>query len=225
MGTPEGDPVIRLVNLTVHAGAFSISDVNLEIPSGQYGVLMGRTGCGKTTILEAICGLKRVTVGAIELMNNDVTHLRPGERGLGFVPQDVALFETMTVRDHLAFGPFVHKWPGAEIEATVATLANELGVAGLLDRKPHGLSGGERQRVALGRALALRPHTLLLDEPLSALDEETREEMQGLLKSVQDHFHVTTLHVTHSHHEAARLADCLFQIRNGKIEAPGGSRG
>ncbi len=195
-----------------------MSNVNLEIPSGQYGVLMGRTGCGKTTIIEAICGLKRVSAGTIELMNRDVTRLRPGERGLGFVPQDVALFETMTVREHLAFGPSVHEWPRAEIKQVVEALADELGIVELLDRKPQGLSGGERQRVALGRALALRPHTLLLDEPLSAIDEETREEMCRLLKSIQEHFHVTTLHVTHSSSEAERLADCVFRIRDQKVE-------
>lgn len=195
-----------------------MSNVNLEIPSGQYGVLMGRTGCGKTTIIEAICGLKRVSAGTIELMKGDVTRLRPGERGLGFVPQDVALFEAMTVREHLAFGPSVHEWPTAEIEQVVEALADELGIVGLLDRRPQGLSGGERQRVALGRALALKPHTLLLDEPLSAIDEETREEMCRLLKSVQEHFHVTTMHVTHSSSEAERLADCVFRIRDQKVE-------
>lgn len=210
--------MIRLTQLSVHAGAFSMSDVDLEIPAGRYGVLMGRTGCGKTTILEAICGLKRVSKGTIELMNRDVTRLRPGERGLGLVPQDVALFETMTVREHLAFGPTVHGWSSGKIDETVGSLADELGIGGLLDRSPQGLSGGERQRVALGRALALRPHTLLLDEPLSAIDEETREEMCQLLKSIQSHFHVTALHVTHSSREAERLADCVFRIREGRVE-------
>ncbi len=213
--------MIRLHQLQVRAGAFQLAEISLEIPTGQYGVLMGQTGSGKTTLLEAICGLRRVTSGRIELMGRDVTNLPPADRGIGYVPQDRALFQTMTVREHLGFALFIRRWDSAAIAARVDELARMLGLTALLARKPAGLSGGEAQRVALGRALASRPSLLLLDEPLSALDEDTREEMQNLLLSVQQQTGVTALHVTHNRDEAARLGDTVFQLARGQLgQAP-----
>ena len=179
--------MIRLRGLAVQAGEFRLNGIGLEIPTGQYGVLMGRTGSGKTTILEAICGLRRVLGGSIELMGRDVTGLPPAERGIGYVPQDRALFQTMTVRQHLAFALKIRRWARDAMDQRVHELAELLGIGALLHRKPPGLSGGESQRVALGRALAFRPDILCLDEPLSALDDETRLEMYDLLETVQDH--------------------------------------
>ena len=204
-------------NLTVQAGSFLIEDIQFEIPTGSYAVLMGKTGSGKTTILEALCGLRAAVSGRICLMGRDVTHLRPADRGIGYVPQDRALFQTMTIEDHLAFSLYIRKWPAPEREKRVAELAELLGLKHLLSRKPHGLSGGEGQRVALGRALASRPSLLLLDEPLSALDDQTRREMYELLKSVRAHTGVTTLHITHSHEEADELADLLLVLEDGRV--------
>lgn len=209
--------MIAVKQLTVRAGAFGLSDLGFEVPAGDYAVLMGRTGSGKTTLLEAICGLKRIQSGSVFLADRDVTQLRPAARGIGYVPQDRALFQTMTVREHLAFGPSLRKWPRPATLERVSELAALLGLEKLLDRKPAGLSGGEAQRVALGRALAARPTVLCLDEPLSALDDETREEMCVLLKTVQVHSRVTTLHVTHHHDEASRLADMVLILEDGKI--------
>ena len=210
--------MIAIENLTIRVGSFSLERVSLALDSGQYGVLMGRTGSGKTTLLEAICGLKAVHCGTIALMGRDVTRLRPAERGVGYVPQDRALFPTMTVWDHLAFALSIRKWPADAVAERVGELADLLGIGRLLDRKPYGLSGGEAQRVALGRALSARPQVLLLDEPLSALDDETREEMCTLLTSVRQHTGVTTLHITHNASEADLLADRLFRLRDGRIE-------
>jgi molybdate/tungstate transport system ATP-binding protein len=210
--------MIAVENLTVRAGSFALEGVSFALETGQYGVLMGKTGSGKTTLLEALCGLKPVLAGRVVLMGRDVTRLRPAERGVGYVPQDRALFPSMTVWDHLAFALTVRSWPAGAVAERVGELADLLGVGGLLDRKPHGLSGGEAQRVALGRALSARPQVLLLDEPLSALDDETREEMCALLTSVQRHTGVTTLHITHNVSEAGRLADRLFLLRGGLIE-------
>ncbi|MCI0463164.1 MAG: ATP-binding cassette domain-containing protein [Gemmataceae bacterium] len=210
--------MIVVENLTVRAGSFALEGVSFSLATGQYGVLMGRTGSGKTTLLEALCGLKRVASGNILLLGRDVTHLPPAERGVGYVPQDRALFPTMSVWQHLAFALAVRRWPGQAISERVGELAELLGLGRLLDRKPHGLSGGEAQRVALGRALSFRPAVLLLDEPLSALDEETREEMCDLLGSVRQHAGVTTLHITHNPGEANRLADRLFLLREGRVE-------
>lgn len=204
--------------LCIRAGAFALSGISFEVPGGEYGVLMGRTGSGKTTILEAICGLRAVTAGRIRLLDRDVTALRPADRGVGYVPQDRALFQTMTVWQHLAFSLMVRRWDERAIGARVEELAALLGLEKLLARKPHGLSGGEAQRVALGRALASRPVLLLLDEPLTALDDETRQEMHTLLRSVRDHTGVTVLHVTHSRAEAEALATRVFVLDGGAVK-------
>ncbi|HEY7310670.1 MAG TPA: ABC transporter ATP-binding protein [Gemmataceae bacterium] len=210
--------MIALNALAIHAGKFRLEDISFQTATGEYVVLMGKTGCGKTALLEAICGLKPVRRGSIYLHGRDVTHLKPAERGIGYVPQDLALFPTLTVREHLAFALMVRRWEQAAIERRVGELSELLGIRPLLDRKPHGLSGGEAQRVALGRALAFRPAVLLLDEPLSALDDETRADMAALLRSVQKLTGVTALHVTHSMGEAKKLADRLLVLKNGAIE-------
>jgi len=210
--------VIRVEKLSVRAGTFSLNDISFEVARGEYAVLMGRTGSGKTTLLECICGLKAVTGGRVLLMDRDVTDLKPAERGIGFVPQDGALFPTMKVRDQIGFALTVRKWKQREIDRRVEELAELLGVGELLDRHLEGLSGGEQQRIALGRALAARPGVLCLDEPLSALDEAMRDEMYELLKSVREHTGVTTLHITHSKKEARRLADVVFLLEDGKAQ-------
>jgi ABC-type sugar transport system ATPase subunit len=209
--------MIALENVTVRAGTFSLCGISLEIPKGQYGVLMGRTACGKTTILETVCGLKPARAGRILLDGRDATRLKAAERGIGYVPQDGALFSTMTVRRHLSFALEIRKASQELIEARVAELARLLGIEGILDRKPLGLSGGEQQRVALGRALSAQPKILCLDEPLGCLDEDTHHETCALLKRVCREVAVTTLHVTHSRNEAGKLADCLFRIDGGAV--------
>lgn len=209
--------MIRIDRLSVRVGGFVLDRLSFELPSGSYAVLMGRTGSGKTTLLEAICGLRPVTEGVIELLGRPVQCLPPGERGIGYVPQDRALFPTMTVAAHLAFALFVRRWPRAAIEQRVLELAGLLGIEHLLARRPQGLSGGEAQRVALGRALAFRPAVLLLDEPLSALDEETRTGLYQLLKRIQTETGVTTLHVTHNQKEAEILADRLLVLEGGQV--------
>jgi ABC-type sugar transport system ATPase subunit len=146
--------MISVKDVSVRAGTFAMSNVCFEVPSGQYGVLMGKTGSGKTTLLEVICGLKPVLTGRILLDGRDVTDSQPAARGIGYVPQDGALFSTMTVCDHLGFALVVRKWRREAVRRRVEELAELLGITHLLKRRPKGLSGGERQRVALGRALA-----------------------------------------------------------------------
>lgn len=210
--------MIRLTDLSIRNGAFKLKGIRLEVPEGCYGVLMGPTGCGKTTLLEAICGLKPALSGSIFLVDRDVTRLKPAQRGVGYVPQDAALFDTMSVRDNLAFALRIRKWPAPAIDERVQELASMLGIGHLLDRTPLGLSGGETQRVALGRTLAHRPQILLLDEPLNAIDADASEEMYRLLRAVQSQTGVTTLHVTHDSQEAQRLADRTFRFVNGSIQ-------
>jgi molybdate/tungstate transport system ATP-binding protein len=209
--------LIRVENLSLRAGHFALDSLSFEVPTGQYGVLMGRTGAGKTTLLESLCGLREVTAGRIWLADREVTNLKPAERGIGFVPQDGALFETMSVREHLGFALEIRRAKPAAVAARVRELAELLEIEELLDRKPGGLSGGERQRVALGRALSAHPSILCMDEPLSALDDAAREEMYTLLESVRAKTGVTTLHITHNRAEAVRLADVVLLLENGMI--------
>ena len=210
--------MIELDGLSTSAPGFALRDITLTVPTGQYAVLMGRTGCGKTTILECICGLRRVERGRIRIGGDDVTDWSPAARGIGYVPQDLALVPTLTVGDHLRFAPRVRGWASADIQRRTVELAQLLGIAHLIDRRIDGLSGGEAQRTALGRALAFHPRILLLDEPLAALDEATRDEMIQLLRTLRDTAGVTTLHVTHHRGEATALAHVRFELVAGAIQ-------
>ena len=210
--------MIVLEQVDIVQGAFSLRDVRVEVPRGAYAVLMGSTGSGKTTLLEIICGLRQPTRGRVLLNGRDVTQATPAARDVGYVPQDGALFKTMTVAEQLAFALVVRREKQATILARVSELAGLLGIEHLLDRTPAGLSGGERQRVALGRALSFRPGFLLLDEPLSALDDETRSQIMALLEQVQEHTGVTTLHVTHNRSEAERLGTMVLCIKDGQVQ-------
>jgi len=211
--------MIELVDISIQAGAFSLSGVSLAVGDGEYGVLMGRTGVGKTCLLEVLAGLRRPVSGRVRLAGRDVTELPPGARGVGYVPQDGALFPAMGVGDQLAFPLRLRKWSRPDQEQRVLELAGWLGIGHLLERQPRGLSGGERQRVALGRALAFRPAVLILDEPLVGLDEETRSELISLLQRAREEGSATALHVTHSREEAALLADRAFRLVDGRIGA------
>jgi len=209
--------MIRFDDITIQLGGFRLEHIHFEVPTGSYAVLMGRTGCGKTTLLEAACGLRPIERGRIHLMGKDVTGMPPGRRGVGLVPQDGALFTTMTVEEQLGFALRVRRRPSREIAARAAELAEWLNIGHLLHRRPHGLSGGERQRVAIGRALSGRPDILCLDEPLSALDEETHGGMLALLQSVHKQTGVTVMHITHNRREARILAQSLLVLRDGEM--------
>jgi ABC-type sugar transport system ATPase subunit len=209
--------VIELSNVCIRAGNFYLSDVSFLVDTGKYAVLMGRTGRGKTTVLESICGLRKVERGQIRIHGVDVTDWPPADREIGYVPQDLALFPTLSVQQHLEFALRLRRQPTPHIQQRTAELADVLGIQHLLTRGIEGLSGGERQRVALGRALSFHPSVLLLDEPLSALDEATRVEMQHLLRTIKQTAGVTILHVTHSSEEAEALADCRIRLEDGRF--------
>jgi ABC-type sugar transport system ATPase subunit len=204
--------MIQLEKLHVKAGQFELRDISLEIDSGQYFALMGRTGCGKTTLLEAICGLRPIVSGRIVVGSKDVTRASPADRNLGYVPQDLALFPTFTVREHLQFALMLRRWGRQRIATRTEQLSEQLSISHLLDRYPKGLSGGEAQRVALGRALSFKPSVLLLDEPLSALDDQTRGELIELLDRLKLTRSVTIIHITHNKDEADNLADKIIHL-------------
>ena len=206
--------MISLQQLTTKRGGFSLPPVTVDIPQGAYAVLMGPTGCGKTSLLECIAGLVPASGGKLLVEGKDITLTPPSQRGLGYVPQDGALFAGLTVAQNLGFGLEVRKVSPAEIKSRVDEISAQLGITHLLARQVHGLSGGERQRVAIGRALAFRPLVLLLDEPLTALDETTRGSMCELLQSIHLTSGTTFLHVTHSTAEADALATLRLQLRD-----------
>lgn len=209
--------MIAVENLCLRQGAFTLAGISFTIPTGGYGVLMGKTGSGKTTILEAIAGLRSISAGRILLDGRDVSGATPAARGVGYVPQDAALFRSMSVRANLEFALRLRKAPRDAMDRRIRELADWLDIVALLDRFPHGLSGGEAQRVALGRALAFRPRILLLDEPLSSLDEDTRDQLLALLQNVKQSQEVTVLHVTHNRREAEQLGDVRLRLEAGKI--------
>ena len=209
--------MIAIAKLHVRAGDFALRDVSFTVPTGGYAAFLGKTGAGKSTVLEALCGLRAVQSGTISLMGRDVTGLKPAARDIGYVPQDLALFPTMTVREHLSFALTLRAWDSEAIGQRVGELAEWLGLAALLDRLPRGLSGGEAQRVALGRALSFRPAVLCLDEPLGSLDDETRAEMHALLRAARERTGVTTLHITHQREDVRQLADQVLVLRDGRV--------
>jgi len=216
--------VIDIRNLDITLGEFNLRQINLRIPEGAYFVILGPTGAGKTVLLECIVGLHQPDAGQIFLNQQEVTLLKPEERRLSYVPQDYCLFPHLTAYENIAFGMRSAKMPAAVIAETVARLAGMLHITALLRRRPLTLSGGEKQRVALARALAVRPRVLLLDEPMAAVDERTREEMCEELKALQREFGTTTIHVSHNFEETLAVADLIGIFQDGRIVQVGDPR-
>lgn len=204
--------MLAVSNIHIQSGQFSLADISFSIPTSTCTTLMGPSGSGKTTIMEAICGLRKISSGSIELNGHEITHLRPAERRLALVPQDNALFPHLSVREHLTFGPSIQKWPKDQIQRRTSELAQQLSITHLLDRYPEKLSGGEAKRVALGRALATKPELLCLDEALTGLDDETHGEILRLLRDAIIKDGITALHISHSSKEAAQLSDTIIKL-------------
>ena len=212
--------MIRLRDLVYVVEDFRLQ-VSLDVAAGEYFVLMGPTGAGKTALVECVAGLRRPTSGRIEIAGRDVTSAEPRRRSIGYVPQDYALFAHRTVRGNIGFGPEVRRWPREEAGRAVREAARLAGIESLLDRRIQGLSGGERQRVALARALAVRPEVLILDEPVSALDESTRQSICRDLQHLQRDLHLTTIHVSHNLEETLSVADRIAVLHGGRLEQDG----
>jgi len=213
--------MLRLEEVCLKLGTFELHRVSLEVKEGEYLVLLGPTGTGKTVLLETIAGLHPPGSGKIFLKGQDATLLRPEARHLGVVYQDYALFPHMSVYGNIAFGLRLKGESKTGISKAVEEMAGFLDIGPLLGRRPKNLSGGERQRVALARALVLRPHVLLLDEPLSALDRSTRDRLQRELKRIHREIGVTIFHITHDLSEAFFLGDHLVVMKDGTIQQEG----
>jgi ABC-type Fe3+/spermidine/putrescine transport system ATPase subunit len=209
--------MIRIRELRFAVGDFALRDVTLYVAGGEYFVLLGKPGSGKTLLLECLAGLRRPASGTIQIDGRHVEHAEPRRRGIGYVPQDYALFSRRTVRRNIEFGLRARRFPRRQRAARVVEVSEMLGIRCLLGRRIEGLSGGERQRVALARALASRPKILLLDEPVSALDDETREGILMELRSIQRQTGTTTIHVCHDLDEMRTVADRVGILQEGRL--------
>ena len=209
--------MLQVKDLCVKLGSFSLKSLNLDVRDGEYFVLLGPTGSGKTVLLESIAGLNPVTSGQVWINGRDVTELNLEQRRIGFAYQDYALFRHLSVRENISFGLMWRNRKPHEITKAVDQAIELLGLEGLLEKRPWTLSGGESQKIALARAIAIKPDLLILDEPLSAVDAETREDYEIDLKELHHRLKLTTIHVTHAFEEAITLGDRIAVIMGGQI--------
>jgi sulfate transport system ATP-binding protein len=213
---------IRVSKVRKTFGDFlAIDDLSLDVDTGSLVALLGPSGCGKSTLLRMIAGLEQVDSGQVFINGQEVTGLSTQERQVGFVFQHFALFKHRNVRQNLAFGLELRRWPREKIRNRVEELLQLVQLGGYGNRYPSQLSGGQRQRVSLARALAVQPRLLLLDEPFSALDAKVRKELRGWLRRLQEETGVTTVIVTHDQEEAMEVADNIVVMNEGRIEQIG----
>lgn len=198
-----------------------IEDINLDIPDGEFWVLVGPSGCGKSTILRTIAGLETPTSGNIYIGDRLVNQIPARQRDVAMVFQNYALYPHMTVAENLAFGLKMRQANPAIISDRVVSVAKSLSIDHLLQRKPAQLSGGQQQRVALGRAIAREPQVFLLDEPLSNLDAQLRDDTRAELKLLHQQLGITMIYVTHDQTEAMTMADRIVVLNKGKIQQIG----
>ena len=214
----EGVSELRVENLYKSYGKTGALDkVDLTVSPGEFLVVMGPSGCGKTTLLLAILGVLKVDAGHVYIDGKDIDDLRVSERNIGYAPQDFGLFPHLSTFDNVAFGPRAQGYRPSEVDARVRERLSLVGLEGLEQRKPNELSGGQKQRVALARALAIDPCLLLLDEPLSNVDEATKAEVKSNLKDAIRRTGVTTICIMHDADDALEMGDRIAVMYSGRI--------
>ena len=201
--------------------ARAVDDVSFEAATGRFVVLLGPSGCGKSTTLRLIAGLEDVSAGKVFIGESDVTFLPPAQRGIAMVFQSYALFPHLSVAENIIFGLKVRRIDAADRGRRLARIAALLGLEKLLERRPSQLSGGQQQRVALGRAIIAEAPVCLMDEPLSNLDAQLRQEMRREIRALQRKLGITMVYVTHDQTEAMTMADQVILLRDGRIEQDG----
>jgi multiple sugar transport system ATP-binding protein len=199
----------------------AVDDLSIEIRDREFAVLVGSSGCGKTTALRMIAGLETITSGEIFIGDTLVNDMDPKDRDIAMVFQNYALYPHMNVRDNMGFGLRIRKFSKAEIDTRVQEAADILGIQELLERKPKELSGGQRQRVALGRAIVRKPKVFLFDEPLSNLDAKLRVAMRAEISKLHRRLGATIIYVTHDQVEAMTMADRIFIMHKGALQQTG----
>jgi len=209
--------MLKMERVSKDLGEFVLRDVSLEVGSGEYLVIIGPTGSGKTILMETVAGILAPDGGRIFLDGRDITEEAPRRRKVCMVYQDYMLFPHISVKDNIAFGLRSRKATSDEIEKKVNAASELLGIGHLHHRQPETLSGGEKQRVAIARAIVMEPKVLLLDEPLSALDGVTREKLRRELKRIHDVYGTMIIHVTHNFEEVFSLADRVAVMSGGEI--------
>jgi ABC-type Fe3+/spermidine/putrescine transport system ATPase subunit len=215
-------PAIEVDRLEVSYGSNRVlHGVNLSVAPGEFIAILGSSGCGKTTLLRTIAGFQKASAGAIRLFGRDVVNTPPEKRGMAMMFQSYALWPHMTVLGNVGYGLRLRGVKRDEIRRRVAAILKMLNLSGLEDRKVTNLSGGQRQRVALGRALAIEPAILLLDEPLSNLDAKVRVQLRQEIKLLQSRLGFTAIHVTHDREEAMTMADRIVVMDAGRIAQMG----
>ena len=210
-------PGVQVENLSFSIGEFAMRDLSIAVRHGEHFVLTGPNGAGKTILVKLLAGLLRPTGGTIHINRRAVTDLPPWKRGIGYVPQEGLLFPNYTVERNIDFGLRMRHVSAKERKEQTQRAAELLGIIPLLKRSIRGLSGGEQQKVALARALVISPSVLLLDEPVSAIDEDTRDPLCRELKRIQRALGITTLHVSHNQRETALVADRVGVLEGGVV--------
>lgn len=213
--------MLQVENLCLRAGEFELRDVSVNVGPQEYFVLMGPTGSGKSLFVKCVCGLIRPTAGKICIEDKEITFLEPRFRRIGYVPQDGALFPHMDVAKNVTFSLRVRGLSQAKALKQLEPLIETLSLQPLLERSTMNLSGGERQKVALARALAGKPKLLILDEPVSALDQPTQREVCGELRRVQRQLGIPIVHICHNVVEARYVSDCVGVLVQGRLVQTG----
>jgi ABC-type Fe3+/spermidine/putrescine transport system ATPase subunit len=220
MSEPAAAPFLRVKGLTKSFGRETVlEDVSFTLAERHTLSVLGRSGCGKTTLLKALAGLHELDVGSVHRRGQDITRVPVEKRDIVYLYQEPLLFPHLSVFENVAFGLRLRKIDAARVDRDVVHMLTSLDLLDQRDKAPHLLSGGQRQRVSFGRALIVNPSLLLLDEPFSSLDAETRTQMQGLFKRVAAEYAITAIFVTHDLKEALLVGDAFATIRAGHFRA------
>lgn len=209
--------MVELRSVVVRLRYFTLGPISTAFDRETYNVILGPTGSGKSTLLKTIAGIYRVSEGSVVIDGIDVSREPPETRNVSYVPQGYAIFDHMTVYENIEYGLRFKGIPKPERRRLIMEIAKDLGIDYLLSRRAVNLSGGEQQRVALARALVIKPKVLLLDEPLSMLDRETRDRIILMLRELPKKYGITVIHVTHDWDEAYSLADRVYIMNEGRI--------